>query len=161
MSEEIWKDVKGFEGRYQVSNLGRVKMMALTYYRHYPKGDVLVHKHPEIMVNPSIGKTFKVRLCTNKGERDHIYEVNYLVASHFMPEYKEGMIVTNIDGDISNNSVKNLALSWPKSIQGEKWKDIHGFEGVYQVSNMGRVRSLDRYVVDKNGKSYFIKGKMM
>ncbi|MGZ0909046.1 NUMOD4 domain-containing protein [Lacticaseibacillus paracasei] len=32
----------------------------------------------------------------------------------------------------------------------EVWKDIEGFEGLYQVSNMGRVRSLDRK--DKNGQ---------
>ena len=29
---------------------------------------------------------------------------------------------------------------------GEIWKDIPGYEGFYQVSNMGRVRSLDRYI---------------
>ena len=28
----------------------------------------------------------------------------------------------------------------------EIWKDIEGYEGLYQVSNFGRVRSLDRYV---------------
>lgn len=26
----------------------------------------------------------------------------------------------------------------------EKWKDIEGYEGIYQVSNTGKVRSLDR-----------------
>ena len=29
----------------------------------------------------------------------------------------------------------------------EIWKDIKGYEGLYQVSNMGRVRSLDRDIV--------------
>ena len=28
----------------------------------------------------------------------------------------------------------------------EIWKDIEGYEGIYQVSNLGRVRSLDRLV---------------
>ena len=28
----------------------------------------------------------------------------------------------------------------------EEWRDIEGFEGIYQVSNLGQVRSLDRYV---------------
>lgn len=28
----------------------------------------------------------------------------------------------------------------------EEWKDIKGFEGLYQVSNLGRIKSLDRYV---------------
>lgn len=34
----------------------------------------------------------------------------------------------------------------------EIWKDIEGYEGYYQVSNQGRVRSVDRYVNSKHGK---------
>lgn len=39
----------------------------------------------------------------------------------------------------------------------EVWKDVKDFGG-YKVSNNGRVRSLDRYVVDKNGKRMFYNG---
>ena len=42
----------------------------------------------------------------------------------------------------------------------EVWKDIIGYEGFYQVSNMGRVRSLDRDIIDKNGIVYSLKGSM-
>lgn len=42
----------------------------------------------------------------------------------------------------------------------EIWKDIKDYEGYYQVSNLGRVKSLDRYVVCKNGKTQFKKGVM-
>ena len=40
----------------------------------------------------------------------------------------------------------------------EEWKDIEGYEGLYQVSNLGRVRSLDKYVKGNGGKLYFKKG---
>ena len=39
----------------------------------------------------------------------------------------------------------------------EIWKDVVGYEGLYQVSNFGRVKSLDRY--DKIGRKY--KGKII
>lgn len=42
----------------------------------------------------------------------------------------------------------------------EIWKDIKNYENAYQVSNYGNVRSLDRYVTDKN-KIQFIKGKTL
>ena len=43
----------------------------------------------------------------------------------------------------------------------EIWKDIKGYEGLYQVSSEGRVRSLDRIVVYKDGRKSFFKGKIL
>ena len=37
----------------------------------------------------------------------------------------------------------------------EEWRDIAGYEGYYQVSNFGRVRSLDRVVKARNGDRVF------
>lgn len=42
----------------------------------------------------------------------------------------------------------------------EIWRDIEGYEGIYQVSNHGRVRSLDRFIL-KRGFSYFVKGRIL
>lgn len=41
----------------------------------------------------------------------------------------------------------------------EEWRDIVGFEGYFQISNMGNIRSLDRYIEYKNGKKILRKGK--
>ncbi len=43
----------------------------------------------------------------------------------------------------------------------EIWKDIAGYEGLYQVSNCGNVRSLDRMCERKKYGNYFIKGKTL
>ena len=48
----------------------------------------------------------------------------------------------------------------------EEWKDIKGFEGLYQVSNTGKVKSLDRTVIRKDGvianyKECVLKGRVM
>ena len=43
----------------------------------------------------------------------------------------------------------------------EVWKDIIGYEGYYQISNFGNVRSVDRIVVHSNGKTYQYKGKII
>lgn len=39
------------------------------------------------------------------------------------------------------------------------WKDIEGYEGYYQISNDGQVKSLDRYITRSDGTVYFRKGK--
>jgi hypothetical protein len=43
----------------------------------------------------------------------------------------------------------------------EEWKKIEGYEGIYEVSNKGRCRSLDRVAVDKNGLQRTLKGRML
>lgn len=41
------------------------------------------------------------------------------------------------------------------------WKDVNGYEGVYEVSNQGDVRSVDRVIKCSNGKILNVKGKNM
>lgn len=43
----------------------------------------------------------------------------------------------------------------------EVWRDVPGYEGYYQASDMGRVRSVGRTVLTKNGQERFYKGKII
>lgn len=43
----------------------------------------------------------------------------------------------------------------------EIWKDVRGYEGLYQVSNLGRVRSLDRCLTNKNGVTRICRGRVL
>lgn len=43
----------------------------------------------------------------------------------------------------------------------ELWKSVFGFDGIYEVSNLGRIRSLDRTIYPKRGKPYFVKGSVL
>lgn len=43
----------------------------------------------------------------------------------------------------------------------EIWKDVKGFEGFYQVSNLGRVKSLKRTIIRKNGKTFFVRERIL
>lgn len=43
----------------------------------------------------------------------------------------------------------------------ELWKDIKGYEGLYQCSSWGNIRSLDRYIPWRNGYKQFRKGQII
>lgn len=46
-------------------------------------------------------------------------------------------------------------------MNNETWKDIQGYEGLYQVSDLGRIRSLARIVNSKNGSKQTKKGRIL
>lgn len=43
----------------------------------------------------------------------------------------------------------------------ENWKDIEGYAGLYQVSNLGRVKSSAHTTIDRNGKRHVVKGQIL
>ena len=104
MSEEIWKDIKGFEGRYQVSNMGRVRSLdrwSLDERPRFIKG---------MMLKPSLNKgRGYLRVSLSDGHRNYKhYEVHRLVALHFVPGYKEGLVVNHKNEVKTDNRAENL-----------------------------------------------------
>ena len=53
---------------------------------------------------------------------------------------------------------ENLSV---ESLPNEEWRDIVGYEGLYQVSNLGRVKSLPKRIVYKDGREYIYPSKVM
>lgn len=102
--EEIWKDIRGFEGRYQVSNMGQVRSLdrwSLSEHPYIIKGRML-----KLSLNK--GKGY-VRVSLSGGHRDYKhYEVHRLVALHFVPGYKEGLVVNHKNEVKTDNRAENL-----------------------------------------------------
>ena len=90
---EEWKDIKGYEGLYQVSNLGRVKSLKFGKERILKTG---VDRYGYISVN--LYKNNKRKLC----------KVHRLVAEAFIPNLENKPEVNHLDEDKTNNMVSNL-----------------------------------------------------
>ena len=87
---EEWRDVRGFEGSYQVSNMGRVRGI---------KGKIL---------SPSTYQGYKrVNLSDGNGKYKTI-AVHRIVAMMFVEGYAEGLEVNHIDENPANNHADNL-----------------------------------------------------
>lgn len=156
MQQEIWKWIPGFEDMYQASNLGQIKS-----FRACPEGKIMTG---------SKSKDGRIRVNL-QGKK---YLLHRLILLTFDPEGQsdENCLVLHLDGDCTNNNLENL--KWgsykdnandeimferckktreknkslrkeaQKVIKGEEWKDIKNYEGHYQVSNLGRIKSIKR-----------------
>lgn len=96
---EIWKDVQGYEGQYQVSNLGRVKSLK----RKLDNGRSVSEK---ILNSSSKKKTQDGYLMVALAGRT--FRVNRLVATAFIPNPDNKSVVNHIDGNKENNKADNL-----------------------------------------------------
>lgn len=87
---------------------------------------------------------YSVKLQKDKCLKGKMIPVSELVAIHFGDGYENGMIISHIDGNKFNDQINNLSFRWPDDLDGEIWADVIGFEGLYEVSNMGRFRSVEK-----------------
>lgn len=103
IQEEIWKDVVGYEGIYQVSNFGNVKSLDC-YFKQNNQWGQHIHKHKGRVLKPV--PTWNGRLRVDL--RGKLYQVHRLVAMHFIQNEDAKKEVNHIDGNPANNCVSNL-----------------------------------------------------
>lgn len=148
--EEIWKDIRGFEGRYQVSNMGRVRYPDTWITRSYPSGTIASIRTRKAGYKQLINRDGYVTVALSMPGVRYTPAIDKLVAEHFCEDYQDGMEIDHIDGDTINSRADNLICRWFENLPDEVWKPIKGFEGLYEISNMGRVLSLERIARHKN-----------
>lgn len=105
--EEIWKDIKGYEGIYQVSNLGRVKALEETWYSG--RNGYIKKTKPEHIMKYRLAKNtgYCLLKLTKEGKEKHVL-VHRLVAETFILNPNKLPEVNHIDGNKENNCVENL-----------------------------------------------------
>ena len=95
-TNEIWKDVVEYDGKYQVSNLGNVRS-----FSKFKKGDELKQYNPSR--NPYL------YVCLHKNNKQKHTRIHRLVAEAFMPNPEEKEQVHHINRVVTDNRLDNLA----------------------------------------------------
>jgi hypothetical protein len=101
---EKWIDAKGFEGYYEVSNLGRVRRKkGETIYK-----DGRVAHFSETVLAPSPNRKGYLRVYLSKKSKQYTKTVHRIVAESFIENPLGKKTVNHIDGNKTNNNVENL-----------------------------------------------------
>lgn len=113
---EIWKDIVGYEGFYQISNFGRVKSLE--------RKDRNNHYRSEKLLSIRTDKLGYQRVHLSKDMVAQWHLVHRLVASAFVPTVEGCDIVNHIDNNPSNNMATNL--EWTTYKGNMQWATKQG-----------------------------------
>lgn len=105
-NEEIWKPIQGYEGIYEVSNIGRIRSCERTVKRC----NNIMKMHSKVLtLNNSYGGYQRVTLLDNE-HKCKSFAVHRLVAKAFLEDYSDSLDVDHINGIRDDNRVENLRM---------------------------------------------------
>ena len=154
---EIWKDIKGYEGFYQVSNIGRIKSMYRTELTRGRFGLMNRTRQERILkLNKVRDKYFYIEL--NKNKKIKRYAVHQLVYQAFCGELDCNKIIHHKDKNSLNNHFLNLEqitfkehnnihkhVAWNKGLVGYRAGEKRSYEEYN--SRRKRVRCIETGVI--------------
>ena len=125
MSTEIWKDVKNYEGLYQVSNFGRVRSLDRVVHNSgmWGKDKTFIKKGRVLSPRTSKSRglmTGYYRVYLTDGIKGYNKCIHKLVAESFIPNPENKPQVDHIDRDVTNNKVTNLR--WCTQLENNRFK---------------------------------------
>lgn len=99
---EIWKDIAGYDGEYQVSSLGRVRS-----FKTIGLGKDVVCR----VLTPNKTNSYLTVLLLKRGRRSRRLYIHRLVADAFLGPCPEGYEVSHKDENARNNELSNLCYA--------------------------------------------------
>jgi hypothetical protein len=131
---EVWRDINGYEGHYQVSNIGRVKSLARVVEC---RKDVFVNKKEKFLSDWDCGKGYrKIKLSKDGIEKS--IRVHRLVAETFLGNPESKSEVNHINGIKDDNRVGNL--EWCTSSENT----IHALNNKLKISQKGSEHGMSK-----------------
>lgn len=109
---EIYKDIEGYEGLYQISNLGNVKSLERKVIKGNGNGGLYIL--PERILKPGKGGNGYYLVVLSKDGKHKNKMIHRLVAEAFIPNPDQLQYINHKDENPANNIVENLEWCTPK-----------------------------------------------
>ena len=146
---EIWKDVPGYEGVLQVSNLGRVLRLSRKVTRRTKWGGIMEFmSKPHFVKVSNIGKGYYNISIQYDNKKQENLLLHRAVASAFIENPQNKPCINHIDGDKSNNALVNLEWVTHKENTTHRFNVLNQKGSRYLKLNSGYVRKINQYSMD-------------
>lgn len=152
--EEIWKDIPGYEGLYQVSNLGNVKSLERIVLKN---GKYPFLSKGKILKNNNIGKGYLVVFLSKNGNVK-MFQIHQLVAIAFLNHIPNGhkIVVDHINNIRSDNRLENLqTITNRENLSKDKKGGTSKYVGVSWNKAMKKWKSQIRINGNRKHLGYF------
>lgn len=143
MENEVWKDIVGYEGLYQVSNLGRVKSLKRKVYAGRNR---MRWQYERILSNNKTNGNGYIVVSLNKESKSKNKYVHRLVAEAFLENTNNYKYINHKDQNTFNNNVNNLEFCTAQ--YNSTYRDAHIKRGLKFRNNL--VNSKKVYQLDEN-----------
>src|SRR5690625_6770700 len=102
--KEVWKDVVGYEGLYEISSFGRLKRLKRTTLGK----DGIEYNYPELIIKGDYDKDGYIRTTMSKNKKKKTKKLHRLVAEAFIPNTNNYPEVNHLDETKDNNHFEIL-----------------------------------------------------
>lgn len=145
---EIWKPIKNFEDRYQISNFNRVKSLKFFFTQKHRNGKSYQNVSPERILVNVLGKRgyYTVHLIKDRGGKR--LTVHRLVAIAFVPNPENKPQVNHINGIKTDNSIKNLEWATNQENIQHSYTVLKRVPGMLGKFNKGNSKPIFQYSLE-------------
>lgn len=131
---EEWKDIYGYEGLYQVSNLGNVKSVKRQVIVKGFQDDIIGNKKERLLTKTKKDNGY-LRVTLHKDGKEKKLLIHRLVANAFIPKVDGKEQINHIDGNKENNNVNNL--EWCNNYE-------NGYHRDFTLNKKRKIRCIEK-----------------